>query len=48
MNKHASSAPILRQRKLAGEPEPDRATNNDNDVKFLVHGEYSYSAAKTR
>jgi hypothetical protein len=45
---NASSAPILRQRKLAGEPELDRATANDNDVKFLVHGEYSYSAATTR
>jgi hypothetical protein len=38
----------LRQRELADELEPDRATANDNDVKFLVHGEYSYSAVMPR
>jgi hypothetical protein len=38
----------LRQRKLAGQPQPDRATANDSDIEFLVHGEYSYSAAMTR
>jgi hypothetical protein len=51
---HALGAPLqhydrnLRQRELAGEPQPDRATANDSDVEFLVHGEYSYSAAMTR
>ena len=40
--------PNLRQRELAGEPQPDRTAANDYDVEFLVHGEYPYSAAKTR
>jgi hypothetical protein len=51
---HALGAPLehcdinLRQRELAGEPQPNRATANDHNIEFLVHAEYSYSAAMTR
>jgi len=27
---------------------PTGPTTNDHDVEFLIHGDYSYSAAKTR